>query len=73
MFIVWLAKDVFGLIGDGSISPYILDLVGSPEHPRNLVAIMSILIMLGVYVFFAMILSVSNRYKFNTTRRRRVR
>ncbi len=73
VFIVWLAKDVFGLIGDGSISPYILDLVGSPEHPRNLVAIMSILIMLGVYVFFAMILSVSNRYKFNTTRRRRVR
>lgn len=59
---MWLAKDVFGIIGNGSISPYILDLVGSESHPRNSVAVMAIVIIGALFVFYAMMLFISHRY-----------
>ena len=62
VFLMWLAKDVFGIIGNGSISPYILDLVGSESHPRNSVAVMAIVIIGALFVFYAMMLFISHRY-----------
>ncbi len=62
VFLMWLAKDVFGIVGSGSISPYILDLVGSESHPRNPVAIMAVAIIGALYIFYAMMLSMSRRY-----------
>lgn len=59
---MWLAKDVFGVVGGGSISPYILDLVGSESHPRNPVAVMAVAIIGALFVFYSMILSMSRRY-----------
>lgn len=62
VFILWLAKDVFGILGSGEISPYILDIVGSETHPRNAVAVMAVVIIGALGIFYAAILSISNRY-----------
>lgn len=62
IFVMWLAKDVFGVIGNGKISPYILDIVGSQTHPRSTVAVMAIAIIAVLFFFYAMILSMSKRY-----------
>ncbi len=59
VFVSWLCKDVFGIIGNGNLSPYILDLVGSN---RNIVACIAVSIIAGVYVFYALILYSSRRY-----------
>ncbi len=59
VFISWLCKDVFGVIGNGNLSPYILDLVGASS---NTVACVSVAIIVGVYVFYALILYSSHRY-----------
>lgn len=62
IFLLWLAKDVFGIIGNGEISPYIVDIFGSDSRPANPVAVMAIVIIGALYVFYAMILSISRRY-----------
>ena len=62
VFILWLAKDVFGILGSGEISPYILDIIGSETHPRNAVAVMAVVIIGALGIFYAAILSMSNRY-----------
>ena len=59
VFLFWIAKDVFGLLGSGNLSPYIIDLIG--ENPDT-AACMSVAIVLSVYAFFAVILFSSKRY-----------
>ena len=56
VFAFWLAYDVFGILGDGKISPYILDLTGGEGREPNMVARICITIMIMVYGFFAAIL-----------------
>ena len=62
VFAFWLAYDVFGILGDGKISPYILDLTGGEGREPSMVARICITIMIMVYGFFAAILYYSNRY-----------
>jgi SNF family Na+-dependent transporter len=59
VFLFWLAKDVVGIIGDGSLSPYISDLVGkSPDD----VACISVVLIFAVYFFFALLMFTSRKY-----------
>lgn len=51
VFAFWLAYDVFGILGDGKISPYILDLTGGEGREPNMVARICITIMIMVYGF----------------------
>jgi len=62
VFVLWAAKDVFGIIGCGKLSPYITDLIGGGDSEPNPTAIMAIAIILALYGFFAMILFQSKRY-----------
>lgn len=62
VFSAWLAKDVFGVLGDGNFSPYILDLFGG-EGLVNKVAWGSIIIIVTLFFFFFAILASSKRYK----------
>ncbi len=62
VFVLWLGKDVFGLFGDGVLSPYICDLFGLNGRPVNMVAWMGMTIIFAVYAFFAAILSRSDAY-----------
>ena len=62
VFVLWLAKDVFGLLGDGALSPYICDLFGLNGRQVNMVAWMSMAIIFAVFAFFAAILSTSKTY-----------
>jgi len=62
VFVTWVAKDVFGILGDGRLSPHITDIVGGEGGEPNAVAWMSVMIIAAVYAFFAMILSVSKKY-----------
>lgn len=62
VFLFWLAKDVFGVVGGGKLSPYIADLVGSETSGANPVAWMTVFIIAAVYVFFALVLFSSRRY-----------
>ena len=57
-----LFSNVAGVIGNGEISPYIVDIFGSDSRPANPVAVMAIVIIGALYVFYAMILSISRRY-----------
>lgn len=59
VFLAWLCKDIFGVFGRGHLSPYILDLFG--EKP-NTVACISVVIIVGVYFFYALILYSSKKY-----------
>ena len=59
VFAMWIAKDVFGIIGSGKLSPYITDIVG--ESP-NMPACIAVVIACGLYAFFALILMQSKKY-----------
>ena len=59
VFTMWIAKDVFGVIGSGKLSPYITDIVG--ESP-NMPACIAVVIACGLYAFFALILMQSKKY-----------
>ncbi len=61
VFLLWAAQDVFGFIGDGTLSPYITDLIGGKDGV-NSVAWMAIFILCALYFFFAAILKMSRRY-----------
>lgn len=70
IFLLWICKDVLGVMGDGKVSVYILDLVGSPDHPINKVSVVSVVAMAGIYAFYALILSKSKKYdKFKRERK----
>lgn len=72
VFVAWIAQDVLGIIGNGKLSPYILDIIGSDIHKSNPVAIMAIVIMLGIYTFYAMIVLRSDKYdSMKSTKRRK--
>ncbi len=62
VFVMWVAKDVLGVIGSGKLSPYITDLVGVEGGSPNIVACICIAIIFALYVFFAMIMSQSKKY-----------
>ncbi len=59
VFVSWFAKDVLGLVGDGTLSPYISDIAG--DAPDK-VAIASVTIIAGVYFFYALMLYSSKKY-----------
>ena len=59
VFAMWIAKDVFGIIGSGKLSPYITDIVG--DSPST-VACIAVVIVIGLYTFFALILMQSKKY-----------
>lgn len=72
IFVLWLAKDVFGIIGNGKLSVYILDLIGGPDHPVNTVSWMSVAAMVGIFVFYSLLLSRAKKYDvFKSSRRRK--
>ncbi|MBO5255759.1 MAG: sodium:calcium symporter [Opitutales bacterium] len=59
VFLFWLANNVFGIMGNDDLSPYILDLFG--KNPSK-VACISVAIIACVYFFYALILYSSRRY-----------
>ena len=63
VFALWVAKDVFGVVGGGNLSPYITDLIGTADTPPNSTACICIAIIAALYLFFALIFSASRRYK----------
>ncbi len=63
VFTLWLAKDVFGVLGDGKLSPYIADLVGANGREINTVSWLCVVIMIATFGFFASILHSSKSYK----------
>lgn len=59
VFAMWIAKDVFGIIGSGKLSPYITDIIGdSPNMPARIAVVISMIL----YTFFALILMQSKKY-----------
>lgn len=62
IFAMWLAKDVFGIIGNGKLSPYITDLFGGDGTPPNAAALMSVVIVFVMFGFFSLILFSSKKY-----------
>lgn len=62
VFSSWLAKDVFGVFGDGTFSPYILDLFGG-EGRRSLAAWACVAIIGSLLLFFYAVLASSKRYE----------
>ncbi len=62
VFAAWLAKELFGF-GVGKSSPYISDLTGGATGEPNLVAWMCMAIIAGLYLFLAMVLASSKKYK----------
>ncbi len=62
VFVMWVAKDVLGVIGSGKLSPYITDLIGVDGGSPNIVACICVAIILALYIFFALIMSQSKKY-----------
>ncbi len=62
VFIMWVAKDVLGIIGSGKLSPYISDLVGGNGESPNVVAWICMAIIFTLYLFFCMIMLQSKKY-----------
>ena len=62
VFVAWLAKELFGF-GVGKSSPYISDLTGGAGGEPNLVAWMCMAIIAGLYLFLALVLASSKKYK----------
>ncbi len=60
IFVVWLLKDVFGVLGDGELSSYITDLVG---ERANRVAQLSVGLILILAATVTLILSRAQIYK----------
>lgn len=72
IFLMWIGKDVLGLIGDGKLCVYILDLVGGESHPINKISWIAVSLMVGLFIFYSLILSKSKKYdEFKAGRRRK--
>lgn len=59
VFSCWMARDILGIFGSQNLSPYILDIFGD-NHSNA--ARFSCVIIVGIYVFYALMLFSSRRY-----------
>ncbi|MGF1530358.1 MAG: sodium-dependent transporter [Puniceicoccaceae bacterium] len=59
VFILWLVYEVFGLVGSRETSDYVIDLVVEP----NLVAWLSLMIIISLALFFGAVVHRSERYR----------
>ena len=62
IFVMWLLFNVIGL-GTGTLDYHVVDLLGSKTESPNLVAQLSVLMMLVIAVFIAIVISRVKQYK----------
>ncbi|AWT59893.1 MAG: hypothetical protein DF168_01090 [Candidatus Moanabacter tarae] len=62
IFVMWLLFNVIGL-GTGTLDYHVVDLVGSKTESPNLVAQLSVLMLLVIAVFIAIVISRVKQYK----------